>query len=166
MLYLLFYICFKWFFTFKLKVWFALQFRAIKAKTLKLKSCPSFYFISCFLIQISSYRNTFLKCNQWQLWDFPDGTIVKNLPASAGDVRDMGSISGLEGSPGGGRGNPLQYSCLENPTDRGAWWATVHGIAKSRTLLKQLACMNFQLISIRCRLLQTFYCTFKICSIT
>ena len=57
--------------------------------------------------------------------------MVKNLPANAGDVRDVGSIPGLGRSPGGGHGNPLQYSCLENPMDRGAWWATVHGVAKS-----------------------------------
>ena len=47
----------------------------------------------------------------------------------------MDSISGLGRSPGGGHGNPLQYSCLENPMDRGAWWATVHGVAKSQTRL-------------------------------
>ena len=57
-------------------------------------------------------------------------------------VEDVGSIPGLERSPGGGRGNPLQYSCLENPMDRGAWWATVHGVTKSRTCLKQWACMH------------------------
>ena len=62
--------------------------------------------------------------------------VVKNPPANAGDIRDMGSIPGLGGSPGGGHGNPLQYSCLGNPMDRGAWPATVHGIAKSRTQLK------------------------------
>ena len=56
---------------------------------------------------------------------------VKNLPANAGDVRDVGSIPELGRSPGGGNGNPLQYSCLGNPTDRGAWWARVHGVAKS-----------------------------------
>ena len=49
--------------------------------------------------------------------------VVKNLPANAGDVRHTGSIPGLGRSPGRGHGNPLQYSCLENPTDRGAWWA-------------------------------------------
>ena len=59
--------------------------------------------------------------------------VVKNLPANAGDVRDGGSIPGLGRSPGGGHGYPLQYSCLENPMDRGAWWATVHGVAKSQT---------------------------------
>ena len=52
---------------------------------------------------------------------FPCGTVVKNLPANAGDARDVGSISGLGRSPGGGNDNPLQYSCLGNPMDRGAW---------------------------------------------
>ena len=56
--------------------------------------------------------------------------VVKNPPASTGDIRDMGSIPGLGRSPGEGNGTPLQYSCLENPMDRGAWWATVHGVAK------------------------------------
>ena len=55
--------------------------------------------------------------------------MVKKLPANAADVRDVGSIPGSGRSPGGGHGNPLQYSCLENPMDRGAWWATVHGVA-------------------------------------
>ena len=58
---------------------------------------------------------------------------VKNLPANAGDVRDVGSIPELGRSPGGGNGYPLQYSCLENPMDRRAWWATVHSVAKSWT---------------------------------
>ena len=57
--------------------------------------------------------------------------VIKNPPANAGDVRDPGSIPGSGISPGEGNGNPLQYSCLENPTDRGAWQATVHRIAKS-----------------------------------
>ena len=57
--------------------------------------------------------------------------VVKNLPASARDLRDLGSIPGLGRPPRGGHGYPLQYSCLENPMDRGAWQATVHGIAKS-----------------------------------
>ena len=52
---------------------------------------------------------------------FPGGTVVKNLPVNAGDTGDMGSIPGSGRSPGGGHGSPLQYSCLENPTDRGAW---------------------------------------------
>ena len=56
----------------------------------------------------------------------PGGSVVQNLPANAGDAGDTGSISGLGRTPGGGNGNPLLYSCLENPMDRGAWWATVH----------------------------------------
>ena len=58
---------------------------------------------------------------------------VKNLPASAGDIRDVGSIPGLERSPGGGYVYPLQYSCMENSMDRGACQVTVHRVAKSRT---------------------------------
>ena len=61
---------------------------------------------------------------------FPGGSAVKNPPASAGEA---GSIPGLGRSPGGGIGNPLQYSCLGNPLDRGAWQAMVHGIVKSQT---------------------------------
>jgi len=61
--------------------------------------------------------------------------VVKNLPANAGDIRDSGSIPESGRSPGGGHGNPLQYSCLENPMERGAWWATVHGVAKSQKQL-------------------------------
>jgi len=59
--------------------------------------------------------------------DFPGGSMVKNLPANAGDT---GSIPGLGRYPGEGNGNPLQYSCLGNPIDRGAWQATIHGITK------------------------------------
>ena len=59
--------------------------------------------------------------------------MVKNLPANIGDIRDAGSIHGSGRSPGGGNDNPLQYSCLKNPMDRGAWWATIHGAANSQT---------------------------------
>ena len=65
--------------------------------------------------------------------------VVKNPPAHAGDIRDAGSVPGLGRSPGGGHGNPLQYSCLDNPMDRGTWRATVHGVAKSRTRLERLS---------------------------
>ena len=64
---------------------------------------------------------------------FPGGASGKEPPASAGDVRDMGAIPGLGGSSGGGHSNPLQYSCLENPMDRRAWQATVHGVTKNWT---------------------------------
>ena len=65
--------------------------------------------------------------------------MVKNLPANAGFIKDVGSIPRSGRSPGEGHCHPLQYSCLENPMDRGAWWATVHGIAKSWTQQKRLS---------------------------
>ena len=65
--------------------------------------------------------------------DFPGEAVVKNLPANAGDAGEEGSIPGSGRSPGRGNGNPLQYSCLGNPIDRGTWWATVHEVAKSWT---------------------------------
>ena len=65
--------------------------------------------------------------------------VVKNSPANEGDIRDIDSIPGSGRSPGGGHGNTLQYFCLENPMARGAWWAIVHGAAKSQTRLKQLS---------------------------
>ena len=68
--------------------------------------------------------------------------MVKNLPASGGDERDVGWIPRSGRSPGEGHGNPSQYSSLENPMDRGAWWTTVHGVSSSWTQLKRL---NMQL---------------------
>ena len=61
---------------------------------------------------------------------FSGGLVVKHLPTNAGEARDMGSIPGSGRSPGAGNSNPLQYSCLGNSMDRGAWWTTVHDIAK------------------------------------
>ena len=68
----------------------------------------------------------------------PAGSVVKNLSASAGKTGDLGLIPQLGRSPGRGNGNPLQYSCLEHPMDRRAWWATVHEVAKSWTQLSNL----------------------------
>ena len=65
--------------------------------------------------------------------------MVKNLPANAGD---LGSIPGLERSPGEGNGSPLQYSCLENSMDRGAWWATVHGVTEQSDTIDRLSNNN------------------------
>ena len=65
--------------------------------------------------------------------------VVKDLPGNLGDVRDVGSIPGWGRSPGGGRGSPLQYFCLENPLDRGARRAAVHRVTQSRTRLKRLS---------------------------
>ena len=61
---------------------------------------------------------------------FPGGARIKNPPANAGDIRDVGSIPGSGRSPGEANGNPVQYSCLENRMDRGAWQAAVHGLEK------------------------------------
>ena len=68
--------------------------------------------------------------------------VVKNPPANAGDLRDVGSIPGSGRSPGKGNANPLQYSCLENLIDRGAWWATVYRVAKSWTWLEQFSTLT------------------------
>ena len=70
---------------------------------------------------------------------------VKNLPANVGEVRDTGLIPGLGRSSGGRHDKPLQYSCLENPMDRGAWWASAHGVTKSQTQPKQFS-MQFSLV--------------------
>ena len=66
-------------------------------------------------------------------WGFPGGTVVENQAANTGHIGDLGSIPGSGRSPGGGHGNPLQYSCLENSMDRGAWRATVHRVTESDT---------------------------------
>ena len=67
------------------------------------------------------------------IYGFPGGSVVKNPPADAGNAGDVGSIPGSQKFPGGENGNPLQYSCLGNPTDREAWWTTVNEVAKSWT---------------------------------
>ena len=64
---------------------------------------------------------------------FSGDVVVKNLPANTGDIGDLGLIPGSGGLPGGGNGSPVQYTCLENPMDRGAWCAVVHGVTKSWT---------------------------------
>ena len=106
-----------------------------------------------------NFLSTLLKCHLYysavssRLWD-PGGREcpasrfgpVQNPPANAGATGDRGLISGLGRSPGEGNGNPLQYSCLGNPTDRGAWWVTVHGIAKSQRWLSDWACPHRGLV--------------------
>ena len=71
--------------------------------------------------------------------------VIKNLPANAGNIKDVGSVPGSGRSPGEGNGNPVQYSYLEYPSDRGTWWATVHGVAKSQTQLRQLSTHQYML---------------------
>ena len=70
---------------------------------------------------------------------FPDGSVVKNLPANAGDAEDVGSMPESGRFPGKGNGNPLQYSCLGKPMDREAWQAVAHGVVKSQTRLSMHA---------------------------
>ena len=78
-------------------------------------------------------HSSFLLICNWHSKGFPSGTMVKNLPANGGHARDMGLTAGSGRSHGEGNGNPLQYSCLENSMDRGACWATVHGVIKNQT---------------------------------
>ena len=88
--------------------------------------------ISVHIHKVLAYKvlvilNMFIKAHK----GFPVGSVVKNPPASKGATGDVGLIPGLGRFPGGGNGNPLWYSCLENPMDRGAWWATVHRVLKN-----------------------------------
>ena len=93
----------------------------------KMTSSPTFFFFLIFNLMFIVYWDIV------DLWASQVVLMVKIPPANAGDIRDVGLIPGSGRSPGGGHGNPLQYSCLENPMDRGAWWATVHRVAKSHT---------------------------------
>ena len=79
---------------------------------------------------------------------FPSDSDGEESASSAGD---LGSVSGLGSSNGGGNGNPLQYSCLENSMDRGAWWTTIHGVTKTQTQLKGLSMPTFPELSCRCK---------------
>ena len=95
------------------------------------------------IIELTSFSNyplfILLPFNPFTSWSFQVVLVVESPAARAGDLRDVSLISGSRRSPGGGQHNPLQYSCLENPMDRGAWRATVHGLAKSWTWLEQLS---------------------------
>ena len=75
--------------------------------------------------------------------------MVKNLPANTGDARDRSLFPKSGRSPGDGNGNPVQYPCLENPMDRGAWWATVHGVTESDKAAKPILSHSNDLVSIR-----------------
>ena len=97
------------------------------------------------IMMIASQVFAYIKTNQtvqymqfivMSVIPFPGVLVVKNPPASSGDARDLGSIPELGRSPEERNGNPLQYSCLEIPMDRGTWWGTVHGVTKSQTQLR------------------------------
>ena len=109
---------------------------------------------SCFSISLFPRNNYKPMLNAFNLeillpfWDSQVAIVIKNLLANAADIRDTGLIPGLRRSPGEGHGNSLQYSCLENPMDRGAWWAMVHRV-QSLTWLKRINtyALSFQLFS-------------------
>ena len=114
---------------------------------------------SAIIIHMSP-SNNFLKNGIFRVfctWDLSSHVelVVKNLPANAGDAGDMGLVLGLRRSPGGGYSNPLQYSWLESPVDRGAWQATVHRVTKGWTWLKWLQ-INTCTYIIRSYFLQTW----------
>ena len=97
-----------------------------------------FIFYIFFIIQklsIIHFINTYCQIKDAS----PGGTVVKNPPASAGDARDSGLVLASGRSPGVGHSNPFQYSCLGNPKDRGAWWATVHGVTKESDMTEHTA---------------------------
>ena len=95
------------------------------------KGCPLQY--SC--LENSRGRGTWWAAVHGEKLGFPGGAVIKNLPANAGDTSNLDLISGSGRFPGEGNGNPLQYSCLGNPMDRGGWQATVRGVTKSQTRL-------------------------------
>ena len=86
--------------------------------------------------------------------------VIKHLPVNAGDLRDRGSTSGSGGYPGGGHGNPPQYSCLENPMNRGAWRTIVHRVANSQTWLKRISMNTWDLFSSFITFIFTLSCLF------
>ena len=87
------------------------------------------------------HRSLIFLISTWR-WTFQVVLVVKSPSANAEDGRDVSSVPGLGKAPGGRHNDPLQYSCLENPMDRGPWWATVHRVAESRTQLKRLSTLH------------------------
>ena len=104
-------------------------------KTDHLNERSAHFFVKSQAVTILGFCGTPMSIIIWAPQVVP---VVKNPPANAGDKRDRGLIPGSGITPGGGHGNPLQYSCLENPMDRGTWQVTVHSFAESRTQLSYL----------------------------
>ena len=134
-----------------LNIWilcFYMSYLSIPGIMLTYQLCISFLCIVGINLLISSLK--LLHLYAWEkldlpffLWGFPRELVVKNPPAHAGDIRDMGSIPGLGRSHGEGHGNPLQYFCLQNAMDRGVWPATVHRVTQSQTRLKRLSIAQY-----------------------
>ena len=87
--------------------------------------------IQCYLSHCNLQKKKKMATSQWLVGDSQVALVVKNLPANAEDLREAGLIPGSRRSPGGGHGNSLTYFCLENPMDRGIWWATVYKVTQS-----------------------------------
>ena len=124
-----------------------------------------FYLKPCFLLatrinDLEQYSDALFGYCPWYR-GFPDGSVGKESACNAGDIGDTGSIPGSGRSPGEGNGNSIQYSCLGNPMDRGAWRATVHGVTKSQTQLNNWACTHTPSVrSFRCLgLVETLLCS-------
>ena len=139
-----------------------------------------------FLLFVCLFRQSFMGFFGWERkvfwtsilvrWSFPGGTIIKKLTANAGNIRDVGLITGSGRSPEGGQSNPLQYSCMEKPMVRGAWRTIVHRVTKSQTQLNDLAhigemidshrkcfCMCLKLRKLNFRCLKVFYYYYYYC---
>ena len=116
---------------------FLLQWMKVKSESEVAQSCPTLRDpMDCSLPGSSIHGIFQARILEWGAIAFSEVVlVVKNSPTNAGDIRDMGSISWLGRSPGGGNGNPLQYSCQENPMDREALQAAIHGVTKSQTQL-------------------------------
>ena len=115
-----------------------LQCMKVKSESEVAQSCPTLCDpMDCSLPGSSVHGIFQARVLEWGAIAFsvPGGSVVKNLPVNSRDTGDKGSIPGLGISPGGRNGKPLQYSCLENPKDRGAWWVTVHGVTMSQARL-------------------------------
>ena len=118
---------------------FLLQCMKVKSESEVAQSCLTLRDpMDCSLPGFSAHGIFQARVLEWAATAFSQvAQAVKNMPANAGDIRDAVLIPGSGRSPGAGHGNPLQYSCLENPMNREAWWATVHTVAKSQTPLNR-----------------------------
>ena len=103
-----------------------------------LRVCVRVRACACVCVHVYESEGCRIKPKVYYFSGSPGGSVVKNLPVSAGDIGDLGSTPGSGRSPRERNGNPLQYSCLGNPMNRRAWWATVHGVIKELDMTEHL----------------------------